>query len=226
MGDSRIVYGMALGKVNDWKNLAQGRTHGAITQADTTPDVTSRNLVYTINSGATTITDFDVTTPAGANGNQGGLFEGKVLKVVFLDSVTTVAGSRIYLADTNQTFNTNAVLDLVYHNSAWYETNRVNPAGLDQVVKTVLIGGTSSNLIVEPKINMYLLQGTAATPILMAISGGYIGQTITMIAGSNPGSVTSAGNLIFMNTLGVAFATSQGISFTKTPAGWLSQVFR
>ena len=40
MGDTRIVYGLAYGKQNNFYTIWQGKTHGLFAQANTAPDVT------------------------------------------------------------------------------------------------------------------------------------------------------------------------------------------
>src|SRR3990167_1172535 len=113
MGDQRIRYGLAYGRqanfytgnTDQTKRGYLAGTDGLFAQASTGPDVSTGYLFYTNNSGATTISDFQVAPfGRGTGGNQAPISEGKTIKVVFLDSNTTVSGSRIYLSGTANTF--------------------------------------------------------------------------------------------------------------------------
>lgn len=204
MGDARIVYGLALGKQGNWYTTWQNKTHGLLAQASTAPDVTTGCLFYSVNSSATTITNFGLRVAGSPDtgGNIAPLFEGKVIKIFFTDGSTTVASNaRIYLANSASfAFPSNSVLDLIYHNSAWYETSR----SIDgNSVRSIAVGGTNMVLTVTNADKVLTLAGTDASTILSGISGGYIGQQIILISGSGGANITvtsTAGNIYVVGT--------------------------
>ena len=89
MGDTRFKNGLALGSYNNF----YATTAGVFAQADTTPDVTDGVLFYSNNTSNTTITHFDLTVVGGGAGSNAGAFEGKVIKVIFLDNSTGLANT-------------------------------------------------------------------------------------------------------------------------------------
>ena len=200
MSEQRIRYGLALGRVNNFytgstdqtKRGYLAGTDGLFAQASTGPDVSTGYLFYTNNSGATTISDFQVAPfGRGTGGNQAPMSEGKVIKIMFLDSNTTVSGSRIYLAGTDNTFNTNAVLDLIYHNSGWYEMSRTNP--YSEMVSFTL--GASQGLNANYTRSI-LFSGESAL-VIQGVSGGVVGQRLVLINGGSAQTITvsTAGNI-------------------------------
>lgn len=214
MGDTRIRYGLALGRQNNWVAGIAGQkgylagTDGLFAQANTAPDVTTGVLFYTANSAATTINDFKLSTPFGSAYNVAGLFEGKVIKIFFTDGLTTVSGSRIFLqSSSNTAFPANSWLGLIYHNSGWYETERAvqNEAF---VSRTIALGGTNLAITVTAADRLLSLNGTTALTTLTGISGGYIGQRILLISNSgganvlisSTGSAIGAGNIYVVGT--------------------------
>lgn len=219
MGDTRIRYGLAYGRQNNFVTGSTDQTtrgylagtDGLFKQADTTPDVTNGFLFYTNNSAATTITNFDLQHPVGTNtGNLAGLFEGKVIKIFFLDTATTIANSsRIVLADSaNQTFNQNSVLELIYHTSSWYEMSRnvTVPFGTE-LSRTITLAATNAAITVVPTDNVLVLTGTIALTTVTGISGGYIGQRLVLVTGSGGANIKFAhtnssgiGNIYFATT--------------------------
>src|SRR3990167_185332 len=198
MGDQRIRYGLAYGRQNNFftGNTSQtgylGGTDGLFAQASTGPNVSTGYLFYTNNSGATTISDFQVAPfGRGTGGNQAPISEGKTIKVVFLDSNTTVSGSRIYLSGTANTFNTNGVLDLIYHNSGWYELSRKNPYS-DLVSFTL---GASQGLNAN-YTNSVLFSGESELTIV-SVSNGAMAQRLVLVNGGSAQTITvsTAGNI-------------------------------
>lgn len=223
MGDTRIRYGLAYGRMNNWVSGIAGQkgylggTDGLFAQANTAPDVTVGVLFYSANSAATTIADFKLSTPFGATGNQAGLFEGKVIKVFFTDSVTTINGSRIFLANSNNTFYSNDWLGLIYHNSAWYETERVNKniGGSALNRRSISVGGTHTSITADNNDLMLVIVPTATGTIIDAISGGYVGQRLLLVMGTATstfalGDATSSGlgNIYFVASNQLAFDTT------------------
>jgi hypothetical protein len=218
MGDTRIRYGLAWGRQNNFYtgNTDQTKrgylagTDGLFTQANTSPDVTTGYLFFTNNSAATTITNFQVTAPF-SGGNIAGLFEGKEIRVFFLDTNTTIQNnSRVVLMDSaDHLFNSNTMVDFIYHTSSWYEICRGEIIPLNsQATRSLSIAGTNYALTVTPGDMNIVVTGTIAATTITGISGGYIGQQITIIQGSggasliisNTGSAVGAGNIYFMGT--------------------------
>jgi len=212
MGDMRIPYGLALGRMNNWTATYQGKTSHLIAQANTAPDVTNGVIFFTTNSAATTIEDFKLTTPHGSAYNVAGLFEGKVIKIFFKDANTTISGTQIFLASSSNTaFSTNSWLGLIYHNSGWYETERSiqNNAA---VSRSIAVGATNEAITVTAADRLILLAGTSPTPTITGISGGYIGQQIILIAGSGGCSPILANTLGNIYMSGTASFRMAGIS--------------
>mgnify|MGYP001606123639 FL=1 len=218
MGDSRIRYGLAYGRQNNFitgstdqtKRGYLAGTDGLFKQADTTPDVTNGYLFYTNNSAATTISHFDLQHPIGTNtGNIAGLYEGKAIKIFFLDTNTTLSGSRIYLSGTDNSFNSNANLDLIYHNSGWYELNRVNPYNNNVSFTLGASQGLNANLTAS-----ILFSGESAL-VIQSVSNGYVGQRLLLINGNSATniSVSTAGNIVHS-----AVAAASGL-YTLTSSG-------
>lgn len=184
MGQNRCIYGSAYGFQNNWTALVRGGTAHTLAQADTTPDVTDGTLWYSINSGATTITHFDLMTV-----NSGyGLLEGKYIKVLFTDANTTIQNnSQLVLAGSaDVTFNANGYLGLIYHNSAWIETDRSGVVGeaVNLGARTVTVAGTNLALTVNDYDSYLIVTGTIAASLVTGISGGYVGQRLIIAQGS------------------------------------------
>lgn len=225
MGDFRIKYGMAYGRQNNFYAGIAGQkgylagTDGLLGQGDTTPDVTNGVLFYTNNSGATSITDFELTSPRGAA--QVGLFEGKAIKVVFLDSNTTVSGPRILLSNSDNTFNRNGYLELLFHGSAWIETGRSNIYNQMVNLNIAASQGLNTNYVAS-----IVLQVTGAAPVIQSFSGGYLGQRLLVINNNSSAaiSISTAGNIVApslqLNTTGIiTIVPSGGVAeFVKSTA--------
>lgn len=211
MGDTRIRYGLAYGRMNNFTTGVAGQkgylagTDGLLAQGDTTPDVTNGFLFYTNNSGATTITDFELSHPSVGNGNFAPLFEGKAIKIMFLDSNTTVSGSRLYLAGTDNAFNTNGVLDLIYHNSGWYEMSRTNPS--NGFVSFTL--GASQGL--NANYTSSILFSGESTLTVVSVSGGALGQRLMLINGGSAQTITisTAGNIRIASPFFISNSTNR-----------------
>jgi len=246
MGDTRIRYGLAFGRQNNFvtgstdqtKRGYLAGTDGLFKQADTTPDVTNGYLFYTNNSAATTITDFKFQNPQVGSGKVSGLFEGKVIEVFFLDALTTVANStRVVLADSaNTTFAKNATLELMYHTSSWYEISRnIKPASSSSG-RLVQIGTSTSvtPITVTANDRVIYLQTTALTAVVSGLAGGVEGQKVIIAkyladTGSNilfsATNSSGIGNLYFAGTADFnltvpASSSLQAIELTKLGTAW------
>lgn len=241
MGDTRIRYGLALGRQNNWySGLAQkgylAGTEGLLAQANTAPDVTMGVLFYTANSASTTITNLQLSAPGNPGGNIAPLFEGKVIKVFFTDSNTTLtSGTRIFLADTaSMPFPANSWVGLVYHNSAWYETERTVQNIGSIFERTLYVGLTQQAITATNKDRILYIQATAEGVVISGISGGYEGQRLTLAFGGSGagniqlGNATSSGwgNIFFLGTNQVTLAvagsagTMFGLDFIKLGTAW------
>ena len=121
MGDTRFKNGLAFGPYNNFA----ARSDNVFAQGDTTPDVTDGNLFFSNNTTNTVITDFELTVTGGGGGSNAGAFEGKEIKVFFLDDSTSLASNaRITLAGSNSLQGPNNNATFIYHNSSWLETSR------------------------------------------------------------------------------------------------------
>lgn len=204
MGDTRIRYGLAYGRMNNFYTGVSGQkgylagTDGLFAQANTSPDVTTGVLFYTNNSGATTINNFTLSAPGNPGGNLAGLFEGKEIKIIFLDSNTTISGPSIYLSGPQVNFPQRSYISFLYHGSAWYEVDRSVPTS---ALKTVQIAGTN-NALDANFTSSIIVTGTTVLQVVSGISGGYIGQVLTLISGSGGAciTVTTAGNILMATT--------------------------
>jgi len=246
MGDTRIRYGLAYGRMNNFvtgstdqtKRGYLAGTDGLFKQADTTPDVTNGYLFYANNSAATTITDFKLQHPSAAGSNNlAGLFEGKVIKIIFLDTVTTVANnSRVLLADSaNTLFNKNSTVEFLYHTSAWYEMCRSEAIGLaSSYTKNVTIASTAESISITNNDMLVVLSMTGLTSIFRGITGGYEGQRIILAKSlaDTGSSITFAhtnssgiGNIYFRSTAEfmmtvIASGGLQTLELVKVGTGW------
>jgi hypothetical protein len=228
MGDLRVRYGLAYGRMNNFytgstdqtKRGYLAGTDGLFLQANTAPDVTNGFLFYTNNSAATTINDFKLSTPHGSSGNVAGLFEGKVIRIFTLDSNTTISGSRIYSSSSDQALPQNSMIEFLYHNSAWYQYDFVSGKAISQ---TLNVAGTAVWVDANQSEKIVALQGTASPVILKAISGGYVGQTITFYGVGSGGikyQANTDGNLVIANSNSFSWTTSGatasgGVMFVK-----------
>ena len=188
MGDTRFKGGFAIGPYANF----YARTDNLFAESDATPNVTNGNLFYTNNTSGTTITDFELSSLPGKGAQE---FEGKVIEVQFLDGNTTVANAgSVFLTGTDNTFRANSRLGLVYHNSAWYERSRSQVSRNSvQTLNFALSNGT----INADDLHTLILVPTVALATFTSISGGYIGQQVTLINGA-----TSAINVQIISGLG------------------------
>lgn len=218
MGDFRIPYGSARGPYNNF----YVRTDNLFTSGDVTPDVTLGNLWWTNNSSATVITHFDLS--GFAEPNFAPHFEGKEITVFFTDNNTTVANNaRLILSTSAQTFAANQNLSLLYHNSSWVETarSRNNTTGDSQ---TFTIAGSAS--LTATDVKLAILVGTAASVSVKSLSGGTVGQTITLFANVTNGitlQVDTGGNIYLPGTSTLVMNASGAYQFTKVDGTrWIS----
>lgn len=217
MADFRIKYGMSLGTYGNF----QARTDGLLMVSSGTPDVSLGCLFYTNNSsGATNITDFTGVLAGGLAGVE----EGKVITVVFLDTNTTLVNSnRMYLSSSANTFPANGVIQLIQHNSAWYEICRSKNT-TSEVSNVTAAGSASFNVS-----NVKTLVITATSQIsILSFSGGDVGQVFTLVTTSAGQTVeilaNGAGNIAMAGTSIFITSNSGAYQFVR-PTGTLKWNF-
>lgn len=234
MGQMRIKNGLAFGRENNFYAGIAGQggylagTGGVFAQGNTAPSVTAGVLFYSNNSSATTITNFTLRHPAeSAGGNLAGLFEGKVIKVWFLDSNTRIAGGGpIFLAGSDGAQGANTYLEFMYRTSGWYEIDRSRP-GTDNIAVTSASIGASGTFDATGKkvINTQATAGSAI--ILRKATGGEQGQMLTILNGGSSLTlvVNSGGADSFVSSSSTGAATmvivgSDALQFVRAGAQW------
>ena len=231
MGDTRLT-NLALGRFANFYSTSAN----IFEQADTTPDVTNGVLFFSNNTTNTTITNFDLSVPGpipggSAHGSIAHNFEGKVIKVVFLDDSTGLArNNNLILGTSDNLTGANNSIEFIYHNSAWVEFTRSYNNSSIITASSVNLGVTG---IVNVRGNVNLIQCIAetgtATAIRRAINGQQ-GQQLTII-GMPAGSdtliiVNSAAADTFVVTSSQSTATqfrlasSAAISFVRYGSRW------
>ena len=236
MGDTRFKNGLALGSYNNF----YATTAGVFAQADTTPDVTDGVLFYSNNTSNTTITHFDLTEVGGGAGSNAGAFEGKVIKVIFLDNSTGLANTgNLKLATSDNLQGKNNWIELIYHNSAWIECgrslNQSNFITVDSrtwlVASDVVPNVSTGNVIIRgrgPHVTLNLVHDSTGNLALRRAIGGYDGQLLTIIAGGDSQSlviVNSAAADTFVCVTSASstqfrLATSASVTFVKYLNKW------
>ena len=225
MADFRIPYGIAYGKVNNFF----ARTDNVFAEADTTPDVTLGSLFFSNNSTNTTITNFDLTSVSQA-GNNAGIFEGKQITVMFLDTSTSLAsGVGLNLAGSDGLSGVNSVISLLYHNSAWTELHRSR--NVSDVLTVTSAGLTGTGQIDARGKTLVITTATAgsANVVRTAINGEQ-GQRLTIYNGGSAMTlvVNSAASNTFVSSSSTGAATmvvvgSAAFSFIRIGNFWVEE---
>ena len=170
MGDFRTRYGSAIGPYGTASSVSGAMRLGGID--DTTPDVTEGTFFVTGNTGATTITYFDVRDPGGTPSTA---HTGKRIVILANDNLTTIAnGGQIFRSTTGAALTSGQTISFVYFNSAWYQEGH-SALGRENV-KTVTVAGAT----LAPNVagtRLLLVTNTAAST-LVGLSGGSIGQEL------------------------------------------------
>ena len=212
MGPTRFPYGEAEGFVNNFNY--RGVTAGLIAQAATGFNATLGGLFYTNNTGTTVISNIILDDTANRLVN----YEGKVIKLFFIDSATSLANSgTLFLTGTNN-LGANGSLDLMFSRGNWYELNR-SLVTRNEVVSVLV--GTAASVTIDNGTKIVLFRSTSSAAQIQALSGGYVGQVVTILspAASNSGGITvyvmTGGNFVFPGTNMVAIQTNAGIQFMK-----------
>lgn len=211
MGPTRFPVGPAKGFVNHFNY--RGTTAGNISST-ATPNVTLGELFYTNNTGIVTITNFILDNTANILVN----YEGKVITVFCIDSATQFANAgAIFLTGTGN-LNGNASIEFMHSRGNWYELRRSVVTRNEQVTARV---GSTASVTIDNGTKVINFQSTSAQSFLKAISGGYVGQTITILspASLNSGGITigvmTGGNIVYPGTNVFVVQTNAGVQLTK-----------
>jgi len=234
MGDTRFRDGLAYGPYGNF----YANTANLFPQADATPDVTLGNLFYSNNTTTTIITHFDLQAPPGdTSPTFHQKYEGKIVKVVFLDDSTGLANAgRLILSSSDNLQGANNSAEFIYHNSSWIEfTRSYNNSQIITVesknLYSVSAGTGGVNVRGNVKVVRIIAQTSSDATIRAAVNGAQ-GQIITLIAvGASDARiiVNSASNIdgTFVTTTSQSTATefrlmsSGAISFVKHNNQWL-----
>lgn len=220
MGPTRFPFGTALGFANQFytnkgvggvaAGLQVAGTAGDIS-GQTAPDVTLGGLFYTNNTAALTLTNFILQDTA----NRAAQYEGKVIRIFFLDTATQVANAgALFLAGTDNLVGANNQIELMFSRGNWFETDRVRSSRVE--VNNITIGSAGS--VNVDGVRVAILTGTAATSIVRSFSGGQVGQEITLMNNSSSGLgvfVDTGGNIAFITTNLYAINASGAYKFIK-----------
>ena len=179
-------YSLALGR---FKNFS-AKTDGLIAQGDTTPDVALNSLLYANNSSVVVITDFD-------NGE-----EGQLIHLINLGSNLSLQKGAELLVSNSANLAKNDNITLVNHNSVWYEISRTASANLDVIYASQLGADNQAPDITNAKV---LVINNSGATVLAGLSGGYVGQILTIV--NVKSNVTISHNALLLNeaTGGVGF---------------------
>ena len=216
-----------------------GNTAGLFAQASSGPDTSMGSLFYSNNSSATVISLLRHNQMGRAGQTQGGgAFlqygqidttspppEGKILRVVFLDSNTTFAqgGSggigNIVLASSDGRAGVGNITDFMAYNGSWYQVGAANPS--TAMGFGTFVGAGSGSSFSASGITTEVFSGTGTT-ILTSISGGYVGQSLTLL--NNTAGITlqvsTAGNILIAGTNAIVIAYGANYTFTRYGSSW------
>lgn len=233
---TRYPFGIALGFENQFNNYGKGGigqqlagqqyecvTAGLLAQMSTAPDVSFGSLFYTNNTGATTITNFTQTwtgragalTASGQTDTSGPPPEGKLITIIFLDNSTQLANAgNLVLAGTDNLAGANHAITLIGSNGKWIEIERSKNTTAQ--VTTFSIGTATS--INANDVSLAFITGTATPVQVKAISGGQVGQIITMVGLGSSGISAYAmtgGNINIVGTNSFLIPNSGALQFIK-----------
>ena len=200
-------YSLALGKLNNF----YARTDGLIAEADTTPDVSMYSLLYANNSSNVAITDFD-------NGS-----EGQILHIINVGSDLSFARSTSLLVQDSSNLTKNDNIAFIKHASAWYELSRSNAANSAIKYSAEL---PANNAYVDITNAQVLVINNSGTTILTGLSGGYVGQVLTIV--NTLSAVTLSHNALVLNEasggVGFVLLTSGAVDLIHLKGGkWLAK---
>ena len=195
MGDFRIRYGSAIGPYGTASSVSGGMV---LSIDDTTPDVTDGTFFLAQNTGATTISYFDVRGPGGVVSTA---HNGKRITILANNNLTTIPNAgQIFRSSTGAALTSGQTITLVYFNSAWYEESHSELGR--QEVRTDTVAGASLAPNVAG-VHVLLITNTA-TSTLVGISGGVIGQELwvgkSVAAAGTSLTIQGAVNLMLAGT--------------------------
>jgi len=204
MAKTRFPYGSAYGYRNQYNVPAKGSqagmagmgTAGVITT--TNPDLSVGDIFYTNTNSALNIDRIDHKLEGGIHGCE----HGRIVRIMFLDnSSKLIYGHNIVLAGSGDFgYKANSYIDLMHVNSTWYEINRSQP-GSD--FRNTNMAGTTNQSANAEGVSTIIITGTAAALTVQSLSGGYIGQKVSVILASTNGisyTVNTTGNLDIIGT--------------------------
>lgn len=203
--DTRWKNGIAFGPYNNFF----ARSDNVFAQSDTTPDVTDGNLFFSNNTTNTTITDFEFSVPGGGFGNEAGHFQGKEIKVFFLDDSTRLASNaRVILSGSDGLQGANSFINLLYVNSSWIEMGRSRNVSDILSVTSAGLGGAGQIDARGRKIILTSATAGSAAVIRTAINGEQ-GQRLTIVNGGSSLTlvVNSAASNTFVSSSSTGAAT-------------------
>ena len=196
-------YSLALGK---YKNF-NARTDGLISEGATTPSVALWSLLYANNSSTYVITNLTDGC------------EGQIVQLINLGSSLSFNGSNFYLTDSSDLAK-NDNISFINHNNVWYETGRSHSAVLDVRYSSELGADNQAPDITNAKV---LVINNSGATILAGLSGGYIGQVLTIVCIKS--SVTLSHNACILNQgtggIGYVLVTSGAVSVVNVGSKWL-----
>ena len=196
MSDFRVRYGSAIGPYGTAAAVSGAMSFGI---DDSTPDVSLGTFFRTANTGATTITYFDVLEPQG---NTSTSHNGKWFTLLAADNLTTIANAgQIFRSGTGGAMTSGQTISFVYFNSGWYEAGASAEVGGREAVKTVTVTGNAAPNVSGVKV--LLLSGTGGMTI-SGFSGGVVGQSIdvgkALVAAGSVLTFTGAANFMLSGT--------------------------
>lgn len=180
MPDNKNVsrfYSLALGKYRNFN----ARTDGLIGEGAAIPDVSQYSLLYANNSSTVVITNL-------TNG-----CEGQIVQLVNLGSSLSFNGSNFYLSDSSDLAK-NDNITFINHNNAWYETSRAHSGNLDIRYAPQLGADNQAPDVTNSKV---LVINNSGATILAGLSGGYVGQILTVV--NVKSNVTLSHNALLLN---------------------------
>ena len=197
-------YSLALGKLNNFK----ARTDGLIAEADSSPDVSLTSLLYSNNSSTLVIQDFD------------GGSEGQIIHLINVGSnVSFLRGSLLVIDSSN--LQTNDSITFVKHLTSWYELTRSACGNL--AVKFAAQLAADNAYVDVTNANVLVISNSGAT-ILTGLSGGYIGQILTIVC--NGSSVTLSNNTCVINQgsggVGYVMPSNGAVQVVRLASKWLT----
>lgn len=221
VGPWRQPYGSALGFGNHFSfqnGPVVSGTAGNIS-GSTTPDVTIGELFVAANTGAVTITYFNMQGYAYKAAD----YSGKKITVMVVDNGSTsfANSGQLFLLGTDNLStagsNQPAFYEFVQFNSAWYQYSqaRINRSSINNVTLS------SAGSVNVDGVSLIVATGTAANSVIRSFSGGQVGQTVIVTALGTSGVgvfVDGLGNIAMAGTAMYAINVSGSYQFTKVSA--------